>query len=185
MQPESKAPRFFKTKLVLSAFIVFHLAAVVLTPHEQNYVSFASNFIFSPYVQFFELGSAWSYFAPDPGPPPVFIAWESYDAHGNELDSGRWPDLNDHPLLSERRVRRVALARFASPDDNRVVKMMLPYLCGRSPGIRSVRIVRQVYPTVLLQEVADGRRSLMDEKVVDSHVVGLELCEGQEGQEGG
>src|SRR6476469_7797231 len=93
------------TKAFLSLFLVFHLSAVVLAPNCQTYLGKVAAPLFEPYLNFFEFMASWSFFAPDPGPPPVFIEWESVDKNSTTLESNRWPILPNPYFFRERQNR--------------------------------------------------------------------------------
>jgi len=148
----------------LSVLLVYHLFAIVLAPNSQTYLGYQAARWVEPYVNFFELVSSWNFFAPEPGPPPVFVEWEVLDRAGKRIDHDRMPDERDPFLLRERQNRRIAAARFMVYNEVRAERMMVSFLCGRDPRAFSVKLWRAVDTIPGLKEVRDGKRRIGDEE---------------------
>jgi hypothetical protein len=134
-----------KFKVGLTAFIIYHLYAVLLVPNNQNYLGFKSAPWINPYVSFFEFVTAWGFFAPEPGPPPIFVDWELMDQEGKLLETGRWPSYPNPFFWGERQSLRLNLGRFMAMNDARAEQMLSPYLCKQNPRAVSVQLWRSFY----------------------------------------
>lgn len=169
-----KLVRFF-----LSLFLIYHLAGMIIAPNSENYLGMKSQSFFSPYLSFFEIASKWSFFAPDPGPPPVFIDYEVIGEKGMILKSGLFPERKDPFILRERQNRRIAIARFAVMEKKRVLKMMGPYFCRNVKNAHSVRLSFAVEGMPKLWDVAEKKRSIGDGADVKTTWVGEFVCLNQ------
>ncbi len=129
-----------KLKVGLTLFVLYHLYAVLLIPNSQNYLGLKSAPWVEPYVNFFEFVTAWGFFAPDPGPPPVFIDWVIEDSYGKLLDVGRWPDYPDSFFWRERQSFRVNIGRYMFTGEGRAEKMLTPYLCRQNEHAVSITL---------------------------------------------
>lgn len=167
-------------RLALSAWIVYHLTAVVLVPNSRNHIGQLVTPIMGPYVDFFEFTNAWSFFAPEPGPPPVYIEYELVDARGESIRRGKWPDMPNPFFLRERQNRRIAAAEFMMSSEVRAEKMMHGYLCRNFAEASSVRIWRVVHTIPTWQEVAEGKRRIGDEVRLERQLVTHSFCEGKD-----
>ena len=163
-------------KCLLSVFIVYHLYAVVLSPNSGNYLGSKSSPLFGFYVNLFGLMTSWSFFAPDPGPPPLFVEWELLNKEGKSLGLGRWPQLPDPYFLRERQNRRIQAARTMVESDVRAEKMMVPYLCSKNLEASSVRLWSIMYPVPTLIEVANGTRKIGDQVQQSRHWIADGFC---------
>lgn len=161
----------------LSVFLVYHLFCVIIAPNSSSYFGRRFEGVISPYVSFFELASQWGFFAPDPGPPPVFVEYEVVGGGGDLLATGSWPEPGNPYALRERQNRRIGVARFMIGSDIRIEKMMGPYVCGLYPRAKSVRLWRVVRGMANLYDVVEGKRRIDDgigseRKIVTTHLCG-------------
>jgi hypothetical protein len=129
----------------LMGFVVFHLASMLLTPNWQNYLGERSASILTPYVNFFELTGNWSFFAPDIGPPPIFLEWKIFDSQHRMIEQDRWPPASRTLFWREQQNRRISAVRFMLAAEGRAEQMITPYLCKRNPKAYSVRLSRVLY----------------------------------------
>lgn len=162
----------------LSAFIVFHSYVILIAPNNQSYLGMKSFPVLDPYMGIFEFATTWCFFAPEPGPPPIFIEYELIDSTGNSLGISRFPDDPDpYPFwFRERQNRRINLARFMGASDDRAVKMMVPYLCKKDSRVNSIKLWRILYPEPSMPEVLSGQRKIGDGVGMDRHWVSENFC---------
>lgn len=164
---------------LLSAFLLFHLAVIIIVPNKQTYISGRFASVFMPYANLFEFSSGWSFFAPEPGPPPIYLEWALLDKNGEEIGQGRWPEVKDPYFFRDRQNRRIAATRFMASDDTHAEKMMVPVLCASDPRVHSVRLWKLVVGLPTLTDVADGKRTIGDEQDLDRRAVSLDFCGGE------
>lgn len=94
-----------RTKLVVSALVAFHVAAVFMAPFRFSTTAgpgspvspFAQSLMsyFEPYVQALFLDHGYAFFAPDPGPSNL-VRYEAHFSDGRETIVGVFPDLKRH-----------------------------------------------------------------------------------------
>lgn len=178
-RPSNHVPKCGSTwiQATLSLFVGFQLFTVLLVPNAQNWLGMKVAPWLEPYVNFFELTNAWSFFAPEPGPPPVFVEFEKLDRKGESLGLGRWPEVHDPFWLRERQNRRIAAAEYMMATELRAEKMMLQYLCRVYPEAGSFRIWRIMYSVPDFQDVASGKRRIGDDVGLERRLVSHSFCE--------
>lgn len=175
----NKPNRQTALRIALSVFVVFHVFSLVIAPNSQTYLAGRLSFLIYPYVSFLEVASQWGFFAPDPGPPPVFIEYDAIGESGASIATGFWPDKKDPFWLRERQNRRIAVARFLMASNERIEKMMGQYFCRVSPKARSVRMWKIVQTIPSLHDVAQGKRRIDDATEVSRKFVSQHLCMGE------
>ena len=163
----------------LSVFLVFHLLCVIIAPNKETYLGYRVAWLIEPYINSLGLSSSWSFFAPDPGPPPVFVEWELLDKASHPLERGRWPEATDPFILRERQNRRIATARFMVFSDERTEQVMLPYLCRTHPQADAVRLWRVSLTIPSLTDVRSGRRKIGDNGGREKRWVSHSFCGGR------
>ncbi|MFL5812729.1 MAG: hypothetical protein ACJ763_04070 [Bdellovibrionia bacterium] len=164
-------------KAALSVFVVFQLTVVLLAPNGDHYVGATLEPFVEPYANFFELTNKWSFFAPEPGPPPVFVEYEILGANGESIHKARFPEEKSPYFLRDRQNRRIASVEFMMPGEDRVEKVMVPYLCGKNPEAQAIKLWRVAYTVPSMEDVASGKRQFGDEVNLERRVVSHTYCE--------
>lgn len=172
-------PSLNAKKMLLSLAVLFHMFCVILAPNSQTYVGQMSEKIVGPYVSSLELASQWGFFAPDPGPPPVFIEYELVGAGGDSLRGGMWPEKKDPFWIRERQNRRISVARFIFASPDRLEKTLAPYFCKSNPDAQAVRLWKIVQGMANLHDVAQGKRTIHDAQGTERKYVTQYLCGGK------
>lgn len=161
---------------LLSVFVLFQVGVALVAPNADNPIGETVRPLVEPYIGFFELSNRWSFFAPEPGPPPVFVEWELVNPSGDAYQKGSWPEQQSPFILRERQNRRLAAAEFMLPSEDRVEKIMVPYLCGKFPEANSVRLWRVAYTVPTMDEVVTGKRKIGDAEKMERHLVSHSFC---------
>jgi hypothetical protein len=169
-------------KGILSVFIVYHLYGVIFAPNSQTYLGMRSVPFYESYLSFFEFMTSWGFFAPEPGPPPVFIEWELVDGKGDVLEADRFPSYPDPFFLRERQNRRMSIVRFMAGNDARAEKMLVPYLCQKNSKIKSIRLWKVGYEIPSPLEVTSGKRKVGDNEVKVRHWLTQSFCQEKKDQ---
>ncbi len=161
---------------------------MIVAPNNANYLGYLARPLVEPYVHFFELAARWNYFAPDPGPPPVFIEWELVDQDSHVFELGRMPkDLINPYFFTDRQTRRVSVVKFMVSDDFYSEHMLVPYLCaknspqyGRNDNkIHSVKLSKVMYTLPTLVDVKNKVRKIGDEVGMIRQEIGRTFCSGE------
>lgn len=164
-------------RIALSVALVYHLFCVMVAPNPNSYLGQRFLGFVRPYVSFFELASQWGFFAPDPGPPPVFVDYEIVGASGETAASGSWPSADENFFLRERMNRRISVARFVMASSDRIEKTLAPYYCKAYPQAQAVRLWRRVQGMANLYDVAKGKRTIDDGQGTERKWVTQYVCE--------
>jgi len=164
-------------KATLSVGVAFHLFCIFLVPNSQNYVGYIAAPVVEPYIRMLSLASTWGFFAPDPGPPPLYIEYEALSGDGAALRAGRWPDREQMPFFRERRIWRVSLVRSLTSLTAGTEQVIGPYLCKKNPDASTIRMWKVVFGMPTLLDVRDGKRTIGDEVDQDRRLVGVTYCE--------
>lgn len=164
-------------RVALSLVIVFQLFVVFLMPNSETWLGQRTLPWLAPYVNSLELAATWSFFAPDPGPPPVFVEWEIEDGNGDQVSTGYFPERWEPYVLRERQNRRIAATRFIALTDERTEQVMLNYICRKNPQAYGVTLWRTVYTTPSLNDVASGERKIGDEVGMQRKWISHSFCE--------
>jgi hypothetical protein len=168
-------------KLGLSVAIVFQLFCVCFAPNRNAYLRNRFSSFTDPYTNFMGLASTWSFFAPDPGPPPLYIEYEIFDKKGGSLRSGTWPSPDEKFFFTDRALRRGAAAQFMLSHPDYAMNMLIPYFCQNDSEIGSVRLWTTIYSTPSLQEVAEGKRTIGDDVNLEKKSLGYDFCSEKQG----
>lgn len=160
----------------LSLFVLYHLMVVVVTPNKETYFGQLVAPIVEPYINFFELASSWNFFAPDPGPPPLYLEWELLGKSNAIIGTGAFPEKADPFWIRERQNRRIALARFLFYSDERHLKVWGDYLCRSNAEIEGVRLWKNLHSIPNLFDVQKGVRRIGDEEGSQRTSVGTHFC---------
>ncbi|CAN5651200.1 hypothetical protein BH10BDE1_BH10BDE1_12530 [soil metagenome] len=149
-------------KAVLSIFVVYHLAAVIVLPMGSGLVIRELGRYFVSYANLFDLNTSWVFFSP--GPSPIFYLeyTYTYPAKNDDDDS-----LNESEpqLLPEKRVgfsvsdfynRRLYSMRFLSLDPEKMERYLVPWLCKQDAKAESVS-VRELFGEIESVEKHRGK----------------------------
>lgn len=158
-EPAARLPRI--AKMVLSVWILFHFAGIVVAAAS---VAPSSNLaqsgwtVFRPYLQLLYLNHGYRFFAPNPG-PSTLLGWtlEFADGHAEQGEIPHrtiWPRLyyHRHFMLTE-------FLNFAPPDWH---KSYARHLC-HTTGAAKVTLVRRVHFVPDMEAVRNGRKLVAPE----------------------
>jgi hypothetical protein len=164
-------------KTILNLFVIYHVLVVVLSPNITSDLGSKFSPFISVYAGIFGLGSTWSFFAPDPGPPPLFLEWEILGEQNAVVGLGQIPEKSSPFWLVERQNRRFVLVRNLYLDHGRHLIVMGNYLCRLYPKSSGVRLWKSIHTVPTHHEVQSGQRKIDDEFGVLRSSVGTHFCE--------
>lgn len=164
-------------KILLNLFVIYHLLVVVISPNISTYLGSRLSPFIAAYAGVLGLGSTWSFFAPDPGPPPLFLEWEILGEHNSVTSSGQIPEKDSPFWLVERQNRRFILARILYNENGRHLIIMGNYLCRLYPQSSGVRLWKSIYTIPTIEEVKSGKRRIGDDIGMLRTSVGTHFCE--------
>ena len=162
----------------LSAFVVYHLFAVMITPLLLPPFGERLGAWVQPYVTTFEFTNLWEFFSPNPA-VPMLISWEADDASGRLVSEGVWPRIPRPGVINDEEVRRLAALYFMVGSDEYIEKMMVPHLCAQDGRFHAVRLWKESHPVPSLMEEGFGRPAV--EGSMERKFVAHAFCESQAG----
>lgn len=169
---------------VLSAWIVFHLAAVAMVPHSGHYLKTRLSPVMLPYLEMLGLAVPWRFFAPEPGPAPTYVDYELLNSAGEQIRRGEFPEHPDPYILRDRQNRRIGLTTFLVIQSSRIDTVLSAWFC-REPGVHSVRLWRVVYPVAPIQAISSGKQKVDDRSNPSRDWVAHSFCADQNKPSGG
>ena len=143
-------PRRSALKVLISVFIVYHLAAVLLMLIGSSLAGRKLARFFLPYVNTLGFNSTWQGFSP--GPSPMFYLQYEPDLGGDEVAASEptfFPPKRAGFTWSDGWSRRLFSMRFLATNPELMERFLVPFLCRQSAGARSIdvqSIVDQVEP---------------------------------------
>lgn len=176
-------------EVILSIWILIHLSAVLIapnrdslwvTPAERGKVPYYDDTPawIDAYLAPLGLLSTWSFFAPEPGPSPMFLDWEAEDTKGTVTFKGTFPDLNESRLFAESRSRLMAAAYFMIGADDRAERMLVPYLCKKlGPKAERIRLYRRIQKIPSITEVLEGKATEYNPDDFERNWISTTFCE--------
>lgn len=152
---------------------------LVVAPKRDSYLGELVSPVLDPYTQFLEILVPWSFFAPEPGPPPVYVEWEILGDEEKLLSRGQIPEYPSPFWNRERQNKRIVFTRFLMGEEKRIDAVMVPYLCKQYPDAVSIRLWRIGHDVPSLTDVREGRRKIGDGEGIERRVAAHGYCEGK------
>lgn len=167
-------------KVALTGWVTLHLLSILIGPIRQSYVGERVGAWIDWYARPLGFAAGWSFYAPEPGPPPVFIEWEVLGSDNDLVSSGKWPEAPDPFWLRERQNRRIYMTAFMMASEVRAERMMLPYLCRTHPQASAVRLWRAMHSIPPIWEVASGETRPGETQVAQRKWISHSFCPEKE-----
>jgi hypothetical protein len=125
-------------KVLLSLFVVYHIAAVLLMPNPDSFLTQEIGFLFRGYASTLGLNTPWRFFSPEPSSHVYF----EYDLmpEGAEGGAHRWPPASRRGYLADNYMRLIYNSRFVTSSPERIEKFLIPWLCRLHPGTEEVSL---------------------------------------------
>jgi len=180
LKGDQKRKRFW-LKVGLNFVLVFHLMGIALAPLGMNYIGHQLGPWLEPYLRSLQLASSWGFFAPDPGPPPIYIEYELSNASGEWVETFQWPERRDPHFLRERQIWRIAASRHLMNQANGMQQMFGPHICLKHPTATQVRFYSVSEDVPALLDVQGGKRYPGDQKWMERRYLTTLNCGGSRG----
>lgn len=162
-------------RLVVSAFLAFHLLGVLLAPNPASFLGQALSPVYRPYLNFLGLAHTWGFFAPEPISPPLYIDYVVEKKNAPPV-SGRFPPENNPYFFRDRHNRRMALSKFILSTDANIKNMFVRYLCLREKDVLSIKLWRVMATQPSLAMVQSGEKKITDPVDFKIEVLGTYYC---------
>lgn len=138
-------------KVLLSLFIIFHLAVIIILANGGSYLGRSLQKILLPYANTVGLNNTWNFFSPDPA-HTMYIKYIQHfdDADGNELKesvSSFIPVEKEKISIDSSKRRFLYAIRFLLLDNSRMNSILAPWLCKSNPEVTSVSM-EQVFEAI-------------------------------------
>jgi hypothetical protein len=164
----------------LTVLIVLQLGIVFIAPVPESAPARAVGNSIERYMNFFEFTTRWSFFAPDPGSPPMFAEYELLDRAGNGIGVGKWPEEQASYFFADRQFRRVVMNSYFVNLPEASERLLVPWLCRTKKGdhgetVNAVRLWKSVAKLQTREQVASGERRPAEEV---RQPLSLEFCKG-------
>lgn len=149
-------------KILLNAFIAFHLLVLLSVPNRLSYLNQLFKGVLAPYANTLAINSEWRFFSPDPGPAVYFeieaTSSSSSDEIKNQPRSFYFPPFEDpYPYpLRPRYNRRISASRLIGQYPDFVQAVLTPYLCRTYPEFHNFSISLLTINPVSMEEVQSG-----------------------------
>lgn len=154
---EGSAPRRTGLKILISLFLVYHLAAVIILPNGSSMVGRKFARYFLPYANSLLFNRTWQFFSPGPA-PAYYVEYRTITNAAAGEDEERAPFI--YPPLRQDRFddlyfRSLGGLRLLSINPDVFERQFIPYLCRLHPEARALDL-RSV--TLQLPSVEQGDR---------------------------
>ena len=159
----------------ISAFLLFHLFGVIVTPNPASFLNQAVSAVYRPYMNSLGLAHTWGFFAPEPVAPPVYLDYTLEMKEGMSI-SGRFPDEKDPYFFRDRYNRLMSMSRFVGATNDNLRNMFVHYLCRQHPLMASARLWRVVGSQATLEMVKSGQKKITDPVDFKIEVLGTYFC---------
>jgi hypothetical protein len=175
----SRGPSRQFLRRVVSVWLVFHCAAIILSPAS---VGPSSELVhealgwFQPYLQFLYLDHGYHFFAPEPM-ESTLLSYEAKRADGTVV-RGRIPDRATKPRLLYHRYFMLTEHMRDAPEEIRDLwHQSYAHHIGRKYGAVEVRLLQQTHNLPTTERVRGGGR-LTDPESFEEEPLGTFPCEG-------
>lgn len=162
-------------KRFISAFLLFHIFGVLITPNPSSYLTKSLAVIYRPYMNFFGLSNTWGFFAPEPISPPMYIDY-TIELKNGESTQGRFPDEVNPYFFRDRHNRRMSLSKFILSSDDNMKNMFIRLLCIKNPEMRLAKVWRVTATQPSLDMVQRGEKKMTDPVEFKIEVYGTFYC---------
>jgi hypothetical protein len=177
--PESRTPGLRYLRWAVNAWLVFHLAAIIIAPAavgpSSDLIQSAWD-IFKPYIQTLYLNHGYHFFAPEPE-ESTLVSYEAERPDGVVI-RGRIPDRATAPrLLYHRYFMLTEHMKNASEDVQDLCHRSYAEQIARENGASLVRLTRQTHLLPSMQRIREGGM-LSDPESYEDHPLGDFPCDG-------
>lgn len=163
-KPISKDPALPSSPLWLrvlaSIFIVYHISVIAVLANGSSFLARTLSPLISPYGNALGLNVTWNFFAPD----PAHTMYIHYFVHFDETENqdpfeGYIPPEKDKIVIDSSQRRFLYAMRFLILDQDRMKKLLAPFLCRQHPGAIGVRIenILEPIPNLDLSQLGEMR----------------------------
>lgn len=171
--------RMIWLKRFLNLFLVYHLTAILVAPNLDHYLAQKLKPFFMPYWNLMEFGSQWNFFAPEPGPAPIFLRYEVYGKNGELITEDQMPKFPDDYFFRDRQIRRLNIVRYLMRDDQKVYSLFVPWLCRTFPDAEYIKLKKRMMKLPTVIEIQNKERTFADDRDTQEWKLSDVSCDGR------
>lgn len=134
-------------KIVLSLFVVFHLAVILILANASSYWGRNWQTVLLPYANTIGLNATWNFFSPDPAHTMFYNVTMYFE---NEFGEDKkdsvdeyFPPEREKIVVNSSRRRLLYSMRFLTLNQERIGQLLVPWLCKRHEATR-VRVKLEI-----------------------------------------
>lgn len=169
-------------KIILSVFVLFHIAVILVMPIGSSYLNRISHAFLSPYANSLGLNTTWNFYSPDPAHTMYFnyhVRFE--DEYGQEAKPtiDDWFPPEKHQIIVDSSRRRFLYSvRYLLLDPKRLDVLFAPWLCRKYPGATHLSI-RQITERIPNLDSAK-KNSIVEREIFESDPFEYKCLEKQD-----
>jgi hypothetical protein len=175
-RPDAPAKRF--PKRLVSAWLAFHLVAIVVAPasvEPASELTHAAWEVFSPYLETLYLNHGYHFFAPEPA-ESTLLSYEAERPDGTVV-KGRIPDRATHPRLLYHRYFMLTEHMNGAADEVKTLwHESYAQHIGRKLGAQKVTLIKQTHLLPTAERIRKGAR-LDDPEGYENETLGVFPCD--------
>lgn len=171
-------------RVLLSAFLIFHVTAILVLPNPESIIFRRVEKIFVNYGNLLGINTTWRFFSPNPLIRMFeyeVVENDAYAEYAVEVERHRWPASVEAVGTREGFNRRLSYAMIMMANQLYLREILAPYLCRFHPLAKALNFyaVHREFPSVeKAQTYVSGREDL---EKMDRMGLGEYPC-GEEGE---
>lgn len=174
-------------KVILSVWIVYNIATMVVMPNAGSFFGRKYGHIFAPYANSVGLNASWNFFSPDPAHTmyiKYFVEFTGADGEPTqESILGYFPEEKNQMVLDTNRRRELYVMRFMMIGQNRLQGLFAPWLCKKHPGATNIHIEQVIETVAPLDEVLLAKEETVKELSKEIQYANFDYhCDTPEGE---
>jgi hypothetical protein len=166
-------------KIILSIFILFHLAVVVVLANGSSYFGRSLSPYLLSYANALGINCTWNFFSPDPANTMYYKVRVYYeDGLGNEIKEPEeffFPPEKGQIVVNSSRRRTLYAVRFLTLDSSRLKTVMGPWICRQHLGASRVRMDHIVAEIPSLDVAVNQKSEPLQNLVVEKNYISAEV----------
>lgn len=160
-------------KVLLSLFIIYHLAVILLMPNGNSFVGRKYQNLFLNYSNAISLNTTWNFFSPDPA-HTMYLKYTVFFENdlGEEIKEavrGYYPEEKSQGTIHPAKRRDMYLMRYIMLDQRRLDYFILPWMCRHYEGATRVQADTIIEKIPLLDRVTEDNAPVIKEELKMQH----------------
>lgn len=142
-------------KILLSGYVLYHLAAMMVLPNAGSILERRYGFLFYPYANTILLNTSWQFFSPNPSSSRYLQYELVIDSAEADYKTYFWPPESSDGLFFENYNRRVYHSLLTTFTPDLTQRFLIDYLCRKHAQAQSIVLyqMNRVLPSIERAEV--------------------------------